>query len=544
MLVKISVELEILIMTSSKILKNKGAKTSDRNELLEIEVKNFGPISKGKISLKPLTIFIGPNNSGKSYMAMLVHSILEAILSNFLIALFKDHILGVRYILTHRLMREIVKDFIKDEDFIQKLTELIKTLKDEEIKELNLLAEFIKNKCFSFFKEVFKRELEDELIRAFACPLDQLVKRGKRLFSIKIIMNSHYLSLKLVNKKLVVSDHSTLSSLNLRIKVRKTQKTPLYKISQKDSETLLIEIGERVIFNKVFLRKLLENLLVMFLEIFLKKFIGKNLLEKSRSYYLPAARSGILQSHKVLLTSILRRLPYVGIEKFEIPKLPGITSDFISSIIELPREKGPFYKLAKELEEKMLKGKIAVKSMKEYPHLIEIKYVFKDTEIPLYRASSAVSELAPLFLNLKYILGKNGVLIIEEPEAHLHPANQRILARYIVKLVRRGIHVIITTHSEYLLEQFNNFLLLSKISSEDRVKRYGYDEEDFLDINDIAVYVFDYDEKTDGYKIHRVKVSEETGIPSDEFLKIHEALYEEAIKLQRDIATKERRSTG
>ncbi len=41
---------------------------------LSIEAKDFGPISGGKITLKPLTLFIGPNNSGKSYAAMLVHS--------------------------------------------------------------------------------------------------------------------------------------------------------------------------------------------------------------------------------------------------------------------------------------------------------------------------------------------------------------------------------------------------------------------------------------------------------------------------------------
>lgn len=45
---------------------------------LKIHIKNFGPVSKGSIHLKPLTIFIGPNNSGKSYVATLIHSIISA----------------------------------------------------------------------------------------------------------------------------------------------------------------------------------------------------------------------------------------------------------------------------------------------------------------------------------------------------------------------------------------------------------------------------------------------------------------------------------
>ena len=50
---------------------------------LKIEVEDFGPISGGRISLKPLTLFIGPNNSGKSYAAMLIHSIFEAYTMTF-----------------------------------------------------------------------------------------------------------------------------------------------------------------------------------------------------------------------------------------------------------------------------------------------------------------------------------------------------------------------------------------------------------------------------------------------------------------------------
>lgn len=36
---------------------------------IKINIKDFGSVSQGNIHLKPLTIFIGPNNSGKSYVA-------------------------------------------------------------------------------------------------------------------------------------------------------------------------------------------------------------------------------------------------------------------------------------------------------------------------------------------------------------------------------------------------------------------------------------------------------------------------------------------
>jgi len=42
----------------------------------QLEVENFGPVAKGNLLIKPLTVFIGPNNTGKSHMAMLYYAIL------------------------------------------------------------------------------------------------------------------------------------------------------------------------------------------------------------------------------------------------------------------------------------------------------------------------------------------------------------------------------------------------------------------------------------------------------------------------------------
>lgn len=183
----------------------------------------------------------------------------------------------------------------------------------------------------------------------------------------------------------------------------------------------------------------------------------------------------------------------------------------------------------------MIKGEIVVRTLDEYLYP-EIQYNFLGTEIPLHRASSTVSELAPLFLYLKYVVDPGSVLIIEEPEAHLHPENQRILAKFLVKLIRNGVYIIITTHSEYLLEQLSSFIMLSKIEPKKRIEKYGYDEEDYLKIDEIAAYLFNYDRKSGGNKITEIKVTEEDGISQDEFSKIIETLYEETVKLRRDLS--------
>ena len=41
--------------------------------MLKVTAKDFGPIIEGTVGLKPLTVFVGPSNTGKSYMATLVY---------------------------------------------------------------------------------------------------------------------------------------------------------------------------------------------------------------------------------------------------------------------------------------------------------------------------------------------------------------------------------------------------------------------------------------------------------------------------------------
>ena len=40
-----------------------------------IEVKDFGPIVQASVDLRPLTVFIGPSNTGKSYLAILIYAL-------------------------------------------------------------------------------------------------------------------------------------------------------------------------------------------------------------------------------------------------------------------------------------------------------------------------------------------------------------------------------------------------------------------------------------------------------------------------------------
>ena len=40
-----------------------------------LDVSNFGPIVQASLELRPLTVFIGPSNTGKSYLAILIYAL-------------------------------------------------------------------------------------------------------------------------------------------------------------------------------------------------------------------------------------------------------------------------------------------------------------------------------------------------------------------------------------------------------------------------------------------------------------------------------------
>ena len=45
------------------------------NFLANMSVKNFGPVNEAEINILPLTIFVGKNSSGKSFLSSLIHSL-------------------------------------------------------------------------------------------------------------------------------------------------------------------------------------------------------------------------------------------------------------------------------------------------------------------------------------------------------------------------------------------------------------------------------------------------------------------------------------
>lgn len=123
----------------------------------------------------------------------------------------------------------------------------------------------------------------------------------------------------------------------------------------------------------------------------------------------------------------------------------------------------------------------------------ELYYVPKGSKVKLTmdESSSAVRSLLDIGFYLRHVASPGDLLIVDEPELNLHPANQRRVARLFARLLPVGIKVFITTHSDYIIKELNTLILLSQDSPrlQALAEREGYRQDERLDFRRVRVYI-------------------------------------------------------
>ena len=192
------------------------------------------------------------------------------------------------------------------------------------------------------------------------------------------------------------------------------------------------------------------------------------------AFYLPADRTGVMNAHSVLVGALIESAATAGIRSPpRTPMLSGVLADFLEQLIEIDAPSRRRDDHGARIEKAILRGTVEIEQAMAtgYPRFTYRPAGWeKKQRLPLMNASSMVSELAPVVLYLRHVVGTGNVLIVEEPESHLHPAMQVEFTRQLASLVRAGIRVIVTTHSEWLLDTLANIVRRSEISEDDGPK--------------------------------------------------------------------------
>lgn len=229
-------------------------------------------------------------------------------------------------------------------------------------------------------------------------------------------------------------------------------------------------------------------------------------------YFLPASKSGIYQVLSNMGNIFAQLAQYSLRDKnLSLPAMNEPVSDYILNIAGIQsKRQGRFNQLVDFLEEKVIEGNVIFDDFQK-----KLKYKSNRTGLvsELHEASSMIAEISPLVAYLKYILPKkNSILFIEEPEAHLHPKVQVEMMKIFVDLAKSGVKVVMTTHSDFMMDTLTNQILEGKIEA-DKIASYH------LEMGDKGSYdAGDMKATADGIQDHN-------------FVSISEKLYEERMNL-------------
>ncbi len=124
---------------------------------------------------------------------------------------------------------------------------------------------------------------------------------------------------------------------------------------------------------------------------------------------------------------------------------------------------------------------------KDYEFLVR-KYK-NGPEVRLTDVGFGVSQVLPVLI-LCYYVPEGSILILEQPEAHLHPKVQAELADLLIEVVKnRKLQIILESHSEHLLIRLMRRIAEEQISADDTAFYFcemneGVSEIERLDVDD------------------------------------------------------------
>ena len=506
---------------------------------LELTVTNFGPIAEANIELRPMTVFVGPSNTGKSYLAALIYA-----LHRF----FGGYSGPYEYF---RMRGEPFRSFesmppdefdLSDNNVNTLLNWLTESLHQREKGEQPGNSSFelpggIADLVRPFLDNVghLNEDLDSELARCFgvekARNLELYPRKGATGFSLQ------------------GSSPGTVGrSVNFGYQVALSENGAALEASI--PKTMSLQVGHEIDDRRFHWRYLLHELSVkderrydLALELISKladEIASRNIEPLSRpAYYLPADRAGVMHAHQVVVRALISSASRAALRPDSpMPVLSGVLGDFLEQLVMLASfphsANGTFDELAQHLEETLLRGAVRVERSQQidYP-----SFVFRPNgwkrDLPLMNASSMVSELAPVVMYLRHVVRPGNLLIIEEPESHLHPAMQAAFTRQLVAAMQSGIRILITTHSEWVLEELANLVKLSELP---RNRRHGIEQEQIeISPDQLGAWFFEPREETGGSVVREIPLDEESATFPAGFGLIADSLYNRWVEISTRI---------
>lgn len=425
---------------------------------LRFTLSNIGPIEHADLELGNLTVISGRNNSGKSYIVYTLYGFLKTL----------SHIGSFPRLLDSRRrsklpnFKQLLEQLIENHSVT--LNAEASVLNDQRREILRILSDHFSKRNLA---NVFSTKSSEFQHAAINCELaiDQMngdisntsneIDSGPfSLIHEKDEINIHYTP--------SVDNRDFLSFLNLNLLAR------LY------ARLLLDDFG----ISPFILSSERFGISLFYRELDFTKNQIVNLLQQLSSVEGDSRTNPLLFLDK-------------SASRYALPIKDNI--DYTRSLPDVQKSKSDFYEfdLSKGIRT-MMDARFNVVS-DEIKLISRKRSAAKKFNIPLYLASSSARGLSDFYFYLRNAATKNQLLIIDEPETHLDTANQVNVARLIANIVNSGIKVLITTHSDYIIKEFNNLIMLAKIESDSKrsklMKSMKYSDFDALNADGIRAYI-------------------------------------------------------
>ena len=223
------------------------------------------------------------------------------------------------------------------------------------------------------------------------------------------------------------------------------------------------------------------------------------LLPIAKSWMLTVERNSIytfrneltnyrLMDDSILFDDDLVRLGEFGPRRYPLAIRRSLR--YASDMENIKQGRSDYYEFAVELERRLLHGNIETTENGEIEFLVGT--VESEKRLPIHLTSSIVKAMASLILYLKYSARSNDVILIDEPEMNLHPDNQVMLARVFGELVNQGLRLFVSTHSDYIVREFNNMMMGKELQRAEDTSyvNFGLTDSMLLDRRFVNVYSF------------------------------------------------------
>lgn len=418
---------------------------------MKISIKELGAIREGTIDLsKKMNVFCGPNGTGKTYMAYVIYGLLKT----------QIHV-GTDEVLAKELVDKRKINHTVNFEALNKYRDSILNNFKEDYDSLFGIGEDLAKQYFEKTELSFKETKEEYKQQIIACEFESIISFRKVDISVSKTKNTDYLVLEIEDKAISNKDIDTLNFFLFSSVLSLLATHPI-------SSTYILPVERNSIFT----------------------FSKELSISKQEAVDHFHAMTG---KKKIDRFDLL----FKKTTRYPLPIKDGLM--IADDLAEIKKTTSKFFDFAMEIENDLLHGKVQISSDGELQ--------FKPDKapkkvLPIHMTASIIKSLSSLVIYLKHIAQKNDLIIIDEPEINLHPDNQIILTKLFARLINKGFRLLISTHSDYVVREINNLVMLSTDNPEIKSLKdvFNYKEDEYIIKDDIAVHYFNYPLKQRGNK--------------------------------------------